>query len=83
MPKDMPALLIPASGIDLVHALINAPVNIGVRQPLLCDSHICLFQLRRSRVARIPRLRNLLGRTPLHRPCNRLRYDRRRKRRGQ
>jgi hypothetical protein len=63
-------------------ALINARINIGALQRPLCDSHICLFQPLRSRVARIPRLHNLLGRTPLHRPYNKLRYDRHRKRRS-
>jgi hypothetical protein len=64
-------------------ALINTPISIGALQRLLYDSHIGLFQPLRSRVARIPPLRNLLGRTPLHRSYNRLRYDRRRGRRGQ
>jgi hypothetical protein len=58
-------------------ALINALISIGALQRLLSDSHIGLFQPLRSRAARIPQPRNLLGRTPLLRPYNRLRYDRR------
>jgi hypothetical protein len=69
--------------VGISGGLLDGPFNIGALQRHLCDSHICLFQPLRSRVARIPPLRNLLGRTPLHRTYNRLRYDRRRKRRGQ
>jgi hypothetical protein len=63
--------------VSIFRGLLNAPFNIGALQRHLCDSHICLFQPLRSRVARIPPLRNLLGRTRLHRTYNRLRYDRR------
>jgi hypothetical protein len=61
----------------------RASINIDAPQQLLCGSRIVLFRPPRTPVGRNQPLRNLLDRTPLHQPYNRLRCDLRQKRESQ